>query len=396
MTRWDALTSICSYLRGGLLGGEHEPQREIIWELMIEVASFHFVTPALARCLGADPTIPPEVRNYFEAAAVLNGKRNEAMVSGLARIAALLNAIDIEPILLKGAAHVVEGTYPDPALRILGDIDILIPASRAIDAMTAMQAGGFATKATDVMLPPTHHHLPMLHEEETGVGVELHTDVIDRSPDHAISTAWFCETTKPISFRNQRVSLPEPTRNCAHTIFHSELFHEHARRNKIHLRHLLDLALMRARHESAIDWGEVDHRFSAAGHGEVLATYLDFAHELFGQPAPKLSDAPRRDAMAKLREMESRNSFQVQIEHLKGVYERLQTSLSGMTVLRDHFQSEAERLERARGELTVSRDHFRSEAERRERALARIMSSRSWRLTGPLRTVSDALRRWLR
>lgn len=375
MTRWDALTAICSYLRGGLLGEERKPEGEIIWELMIEVASFHLVTPALARCIGSDANIHPEVRDYFEAAAALNGKRNEVMLSGLARVAALLNAVDIEPILLKGAAHVVDGTYPDPALRILGDIDILIPASRAADAVRAMRAAGYATKAADVVPPPKHHHLPMLHEAGTDVGVELHTDVIDPYPDHTISTTWFCEATRPISFRNQRVRLPEPTRNSAHTIFHSELFHEQYGRNKIHLRHLLDLALIRGRHEGAIDWSEVDRRFSAAGHGEVLATYLDFARELFGQPAPKLSHAPRPDAVVKLREMESRDSFQVQIEHLKSVCDRLQTDLSRMTVSRDHFQSEAERL---------------------ERTLAQVTSSRSWRLTSPLRAIVDACGRWLR
>ena len=67
MTRWDALTTICSYLRGGLLDGEPKPTGEIVWELMIEVASFHFVTPALARCVASNANIPSEVRDYFEA-----------------------------------------------------------------------------------------------------------------------------------------------------------------------------------------------------------------------------------------------------------------------------------------------------------------------------------------
>ncbi len=447
MTRWEAFTTICSYLRAGLLGGKRAPERDIVWELMIEVASFHLVTPALGSCLGTAANVPPDVRNYFEAAAALNDRRNEGILSGLARIAGLLNAIDIEPLLLKGVAHLVEGTYPEPSMRILGDVDILIPANRSADAVTALQAAGYGAIPSDVIPPPAHHHLPMLHDPENGLGVELHTDVIGRSPDAVISTAWFCEMAQPVVFRNQRVRLPEPTRNAGHTIFHSEIFHGLYAMNKIQLRHLLDLALIRARHEGAIDWTELDHRFSAAGFGEVLSTYLCFADELLGQPAPKLSHSPRKDAMAELRSTESRNSFHLQIELLKKSRDQLQTALSLMIAERDRFQCEAERLSASctvleadrhalqaeLSHMTAWRDRLQAEAERLsasytvleadrhalqaavaahaqtqieldnvtrareelEREMTRIRKSRSWRLTGPLRVIAGASRRWL-
>jgi len=396
VTRWEALTTICSYLRAGLLGGERAPERDTAWELIIEVASFHLVTPALAQCLDLAADVPREIREYFESAGTLNAKRNELMLAALARITGLLNAIDIEPVLLKGAAHLVEGTYPDPSWRILGDLDILVPASRSQEVVAALQAAGFGTKPSDVVPPPTHQHLPMLHDPETDMGVELHTEVMDRSPDHVISTRWFCETTRPALFRNQRVRLPEPTRHAGHTIFHSELFHQNYLLNKIHLRHLLDLIAIRARHEDAIDWGELDRRYAAAGYGEVLAAYLDFADALFDQPAPKLSHAPRSDAMAELREAESRDSFQFHIEFLKKKCDHLQTALSLMTADRDRLQSEAERLRASYAAVEAERNALQAVAQSSERQLAQILMSRSWRLTGPLRTLVAASRRWRR
>lgn len=429
MTRWDALTTVCGYLRAGLLGGEREPERDISWEVIIEVASFHYVTPALAWCLRDDASVPSDVGGYFKSIATLNDQRNERMLLGLARCAGLLNEIGIEPVLLKGAAQLVEGLYPEPSLRLLGDVDILIPANRSAEADAALKAAGFGSRPSDVVPPPSHHHLPMLHDPESGMGVELHTDVISRSPDAVISTAWFCELVRPALFRNQRVRLPEPTRHAGHTIFHSEIFHSLYALDKIQLRHLLDLALIRARHERAIDWGELDHRFSAAGFGEMLATYLDFAEALFGQPAPKLRHAPRSDAMAKLRVTESRNGFQFEIERLKAVCDMLQTELSHMTASRDRFQLDIERLKAARdmlqtelSHMTGSRDRFQSKADGLDVELARIaaardeaiaelgitmranaelecqlasfQASRSWRLTSPLRTVVTALRLW--
>jgi hypothetical protein len=77
MTRWDAFTDLCGFFRSGLLGGEPAPLRfNRNWELLIEMSSFHFVTPSLARCLQDEP-VPREVREYMNAMLALNGQRNE-------------------------------------------------------------------------------------------------------------------------------------------------------------------------------------------------------------------------------------------------------------------------------------------------------------------------------
>jgi hypothetical protein len=377
MTRWEAFTTVCSYLRSGLLGGEHTQQAEVTWELMIEIASFHYATTTLATCLDPGMEVPADVRDYFAAALALNKKRNEQILSTLARVAGLLNAIDIEPVLLKGAALLVEGIYPQPSMRILGDIDILIPKDRSAEACAALQAVGFDTKWSAVS-PPTHHHLPMLLDPETGTGVELHTDVISRSADAVIATDWFCEMVRPVVFRGQRVRLPEPTRNAGHIIFHSEIFHGLYTLNKVQLRHVIDLALLRARHEQAIDWDELDRRFSAADAGEVLATYLHLADELLGQAAPQLSHGPRSDAMTELRATESRNGFHFQIERLQSTCDGLLTHSSFLHSERDRLLAHSSFLE---GELESARS-----------ALAAISTSRSWRLTAPLRGIANTTR----
>jgi hypothetical protein len=363
MTRWEAFTDVCAHLRAGLLGGEPSCGTDVAWESVIEVASFHYATTTLAACLAADPGVPGDVRQYFESALALNEKRNEKILATLARVAGLLNAVDIEPVLLKGAALLVEGIYPQASMRLLGDIDILIPKEQSAEACATLKAAGYDTKWSAVA-PPTHHHLPMLLDPQTGTGVELHTDVISRSADAVIATDWFCEKTRPALFRGQRVRLPEPTRNAGHIIFHSEIFHEHYTLNKVQLRHLADLALLRARHDEAINWDELDRRFSAAGFGEVLATYLHLASELLGQSAPRLSHAPRQGALADLRNTESRDGFHFQIERLQTTCDRLLTHSS----------------------------HLQSELESTKSVLATMSTSRSWRLTAPLRGIAAASR----
>jgi hypothetical protein len=297
VNRWDAFTAVCSYLRAGLL--KNTPLHRVndpSWELLIEASSHHYVTPALAWCLKDQTEIPSEIREYLDAVLALNARRNEGLLAGLARIVAALNAIDIEPALLKGAARLVEASYPAPMLRFLGDLDVLIPAERSASAVAVLHSIGFRANADDQTLPSAHH-LPMLHERETGVGVELHTDVVADLGAAVIPTGWFYKETKPFPFRDLQIRLPDATRSAGHNIVHDQLSHWGFGGGRVELRQLLDLAMIRRASESAIDWAELDDRFCSVGFGEVLPTYLKFAEVLLGQPAPRLRHAPRIGAV---------------------------------------------------------------------------------------------------
>jgi hypothetical protein len=373
MNRWQAFTTICDHLRGGLLGGKPPELADgISWDLLIEISSFHYVTPALAWCLKDQAEVPSEIREYFDAVLLLNKQRNESLIEALARIVGALNAIDIEPVLLKGAAHLVESIYPEPMLRFLGDLDILIPAHRSAHAVAALQTIGFGEKPGHVVPPPSHHHLPTLHDSQTGAGVELHTGVFGQPHEASFPTTWFCENTIPIRFQSGLIRLPEVTRSVGHNIVHSQFFHGLYWHKRIQLRHLLDLAAIRTKHENAIAWNELDQRFGSAGIGEGLATYLDIAESLLGQRAPWLSYSPRAGALNDFRRAESRDHFKAAVERLTATCDGLVTGLS---------------------QMTESRDHFRAEAERMSVELAKLRASRSWRLTGPLRAVANTLRR---
>jgi hypothetical protein len=305
VTRWDAFADVCGYLRAGLIGGKPpRGRRNREWELLIDMSNSHFATPSLAGCLHHESAIPREIREYLGAVLALNGQRNALLLEALSRIVAALNAIDIEPVLMKGCARLVEGEYPQPNMRFLGDLDILVPANRAADAYAALMANGFGEKPEDKIHPPDHHHLRVLHEHKTGAGVEIHRHV---SPGwllapEVISTPWFCEGTR--SFRLQdhlHVRLPDSTRNACHNVVHHQLNHDGYKNGTIELRQLLDLALIRKRHEAAIDWAELDHLFCRNDLGEVLATYLQFCEELLGQKAPRLRCRPRVGAIKRFR-----------------------------------------------------------------------------------------------
>jgi Uncharacterised nucleotidyltransferase len=300
VTRWEAFALLCDHLRAGLHGGKPSSvPGDPSWELLVEAASSHHVTPALACYAGPASAYPPDVSDYLDAVLTLNGQRNERILATLARVVAALNAIDVEPVLLKGAAHVVGGIYPSIAFRVLGDLDLLVPEDRANDAFESLRRIGFVPAGPP--LPAGHHHLPMLCDPETEAGVELHTGVVQRRSEAIVPVPWFVEHTRAVAFCGTRARLPDATRTAAHIVVHDQLDHEGDKRARIDLRQLLDLAIIRARSDSALDWTELDRRFGAAGTGRALATYLHLAEAMLGQPMPRLRHAPRANAVARLR-----------------------------------------------------------------------------------------------
>jgi hypothetical protein len=298
--RSPVLKAVCDHLRNGLLGASLPScHPSLAWEQLIEVSRAHYVAPALAWCLRDRPSLPDDVSGYIRAVLILNQKRNEKLLNTLARVAAALNAINIEPVLLKGVAHLVEGVYPTLSLRVVGDVDVLVPEDRVKRAAEALQKIGF--KAGGPILPENHHHWPMLFDPETGAAVELHMGAVHRRSEHIIPLAEFHENARAVAFRESRVRLPDPTRSVGHNIIHDPLDHDGYRRGRLELRQLLDLAMIRRKHESAIDWAQLDSRFTTAGVGHVLAANLKFAEELFGLPVPQIVRLSERQHRASRR-----------------------------------------------------------------------------------------------
>jgi putative nucleotidyltransferase-like protein len=167
------------------------------------------------------------------------------------------------------------------------------------EATAALGKIGFADAG--VFVPDGHHHLPMLRDRETGAGVELHLQLGHAVMESIVPAAWMRRDTRIVALCSMPVALPDVTWQVGHNVIHDQILHCGFERKRFELRQLVDVAMMRARHEAAIDWGELDRRFGNAGLGPVLATYLHFAEVLLGQPMPPLNHAPRPDALAELR-----------------------------------------------------------------------------------------------
>ena len=161
------------------------------WEALDRLADDHRCRPALHRLRGGEQLAPQNIRagwadsfRAFTVAAL--AKRAE-----LVRIARDLGEADISMAALKGAWLAWE-VYPEPGMRPLRDLDILVPPDRALEAGTRLLALGYE-QCEETALPLEEwavrfKHLPALVSPDGHV-VEIHTRLWDddgRMPPHPI------------------------------------------------------------------------------------------------------------------------------------------------------------------------------------------------------------------
>ena len=293
MKRWESFLFIAAALRAYVgrkpLTTEIQPD----WPLVIELASQKLVTPAIGHVLTVQPDVPDDIKAYFDAVIALNAQRNAILESTLCDVVKAMNRSDITPLLLKGAANLCDGLYREAAHRIIGDLDILVPADAVTAASEVLTAIGYPT--VEIISPPVTrwvrmapraHHLPMQANLETGAGIELHYELVGLDLSHLINAKDAMARALPQDRDGLRCFVLCPTDRVMHNIVHAQMHHEGHRKRLANLRQMLDLELLIARDRDAIDWQEIQGRFASAGAAAVLCEQAALLRELFGREGP--------------------------------------------------------------------------------------------------------------
>lgn len=290
MSRWETFRLLADLIAPG---GMPAPPPDADWEELIAASSHHLVTPALAWSLrGAG--IAAEPAQYLAAVLELNRERNQALAAALADALAVLDSAGLAPLLLKGAASQVQALYPDPAIRVVGDLDLLAPDGRAEDCHALLAANGF-TPDGERDYPPSHHHLKPLRHDGTGMFVELHRFASVAEHRDLLPVFWLWRDAR----RAGRAFVSAPAQSFAVALVHTMLQDRHFRAGTLSLRHMLELALLLARDRDAIDWDVLGRHFTAAGCLPALQLGCELPHLLFG--TARVTPPPAGDVLAPFR-----------------------------------------------------------------------------------------------
>ena len=151
------------------------------WDLLREQSRKYELFPLLyagLRALGF-PGVPDLVRSEWTKVFQFNAIRNELLAVELAGILRLLGDAGVPVMPLKGIA-LGESLYGDPALRVCGDIDVLVPERHAIEAFHLLVSRGYQPdfsqpRLLSLVLRYGKHCVLMREDRMRAYQLELHS-----------------------------------------------------------------------------------------------------------------------------------------------------------------------------------------------------------------------------
>jgi hypothetical protein len=207
------------------------------WQEIGAMVAAHRLQPLIHHRLaanGATGRPPEEQAKNWSKKYYRHGLRSLTLQWELITLHDLLTAAGVPYLALKGA-YLAWHAYPEPGLRPLRDLDLLVPRDRAIELFQALLDRGFIRSKVNGGDLRVHleesHQLPPLHSPSGEITVEIHTliyhlddrrpGVTDPSEDPAF---WERGITRMVSGRALR--FPSPEDILIHLIEHAVYGHE--------------------------------------------------------------------------------------------------------------------------------------------------------------------------
>jgi hypothetical protein len=230
------------------------------WSNLPAQTETHGLTPLLYTHLhAAEISIPAPIKEQLQARAIQHSHANRVRAKTLAEVLAAFQTARIDALVLKGAAlaHLV---YPQPGLRSMRDVDLLVSRSQARQAQSLLAELGFNAPLPGHSLPAKH--LPNAQREVEGlpVSIELHHNLY---ADGDSGTELEALYSAAVPFNVEHVT--------AYTLGYEDMLahiYQHLRINllldSLRLIWIADLVSLAERFANEIDWPRVNPRLRHA------------------------------------------------------------------------------------------------------------------------------------
>jgi Uncharacterised nucleotidyltransferase len=263
------------------------------WQYLLEASIRHAVAPLLKHGLDRMSEledigrgVPSHVLRDLHEIYVGSRRRNVRLFDALKEVVATMRAAGAEPVGLKDVQLAV-ATYPDVALRPMGDIDLLVRRSDWDAAASALASLGFLPKpSADV--PFTRKYAVGQHFRRAAddIWIDLQWNVMQREWDlyGEGSFTWDAEAmwTSASQIEGLGFELRAPTREDM--LFHLCLHLEGHRYCELIL--FCDIAEFLRREGGMVDWQALLELGQEYGANSSLYYVLLFAARLLDAPVP--------------------------------------------------------------------------------------------------------------
>jgi hypothetical protein len=232
----------------------------------------------------------------------------------LRRLAAEFARHDTEFLLLKGAVLAFLA-YPDPSLRSVSDIDILVQSGSLSPVLEWIYAAGFQcperyeyahpVSLAEFAVPGAEISLP-LEKSGTRALIEVHTQLESTEPWFPVPIAQVWQCAEEADLDGLRARIPDKHEFLFHLILHLARGHLFS----LGLRPLLDVHLWVKLQWERLDWERIASESVRRGYGDWAHLTLKLVRDMFGTqvptfffervPPPSASDRLQRLAFAQI------------------------------------------------------------------------------------------------
>jgi hypothetical protein len=258
------------------------------WEELIREARRANVLSRIALSadeLGLLARVPSAPRAHLEAARVMAEAQTEAVRREVAYVRKALSAINVDIVLLKGAAYLMAG-LPAARGRVFSDVDILVPFDKLGAVENALMVHGWTTTHHNAYDQRYYrqwmHELPPLRHNTRMTVLDVHHAILPLTARLKPASSKLLAASRPLAGQNRlRVLCPvDMVLHSATHLFHNEELSQG-------LRDLADLdSLLRHFSGEPGFWEELPRRGDELGLLRPLYYGLRFASRYLGTPMP--------------------------------------------------------------------------------------------------------------
>ena len=263
------------------------------WDLLANKAHAEGVAPLLYWMLsksGKFSSLPHETRNFLRLLYASTWMQNQTNFKELEILAHRFHQADIPVVVLKGVCFALT-IYPDIGLRPMGDMDLLVPASRLAEAVEIAESLGYADthpEASPGLNDLLSHHACLQKSGPQSFTLEIHHSLVaDKTFSYAVPVDWFWEQTESLNTssktRFENLLMLTPTAQVLYAASHAML--QHGGQNTP-LRWYYDLDQLIRFYGSRMDWDLLLSQAKTFEWGSALDAALSQTCAYFDTPIP--------------------------------------------------------------------------------------------------------------
>lgn len=269
------LVALCAALAG-------HPRADTPWEAVTNLSREHLLESSLWASMKESElreAIPAHLARDLVWAYRRTVVTNVRLRAQLLDAVAALNGEGIAPVLLKGAAYLLDGTFGRPSHRAMWDLDLLVDRSDLAVATGALRSIGYEEQPARTM---DSDHERSFRKEGEAVLLDIHFELGELPVTSVFPTEEALTTSTERHEQGIRFRTLAPAQVMLHGVLHSELQDLNHAVGGIAVRQLYTYSVLAREFGDRVDWELVRVRLAASGLEGVHAAHSHLLRRLFG------------------------------------------------------------------------------------------------------------------